>query len=204
MESPAPWIQHPVILTGEKVILQPLTEDYFQKLTEASSEDIIWTYMPVKGSNPEMLLGALTEALHKRDLAEQYPFVVIEKASGRVMGSTRFLQLNETHRSLEIGYTWYQTEYWGKGFNEECKYLLLQYSFEILKTIRVQIITSDKNVRSKRAIERIGGIPEGVLRNIILRNGEKKSIAYYSILEEEWPEVKKHLRQLISEKYGRI
>ncbi len=198
------WIKHPLELEGEKVRLKPLTEEYFDELIGLSHEEIIWTYMPVNGTDNEKLRAALNEALLKRDKGEQYPFVVINKDTGKVMGSTRYLHINAEHRNLEIGYTWYLPEYWGKGYNEECKYLLLKYCFEELKTIRVQIITSSKNLRSQKAIERIGGKFEGVLRNVVIRNGDKRSVAYYSIIEEEWNDVKQLLIKLYTEKYKKL
>lgn len=195
------WIKHPLKLEGEKVKLMPLTEEYFDELIRLSNDEIIWTYMPVRGADEDKLLAALSEAIIKRDKNEQYPFVVLNKATGQVMGSTRYLHLNKEHRNLEIGYTWYLPEYWGKGYNEECKYLLLKHCFEELKTIRVQIITSNKNLRSKKAIERIGGKFEGVLRDVVIRNGDKRSVAYYSIIEEEWNDVKQMLIKLYNDKY---
>lgn len=195
------WIKHPLQLEGEKVKLLPLSEEHIEELIEASQHEIIWTYMPVKGTDKEKLRAALKEAIIKREKGEQYPFVVINRENGKIIGSTRFLDLNEEHRNLEIGYTWYLPEYWGKGHNEECKYLMLTHCFEELRTIRVQIITSHKNLRSRRAIERIGGKAEGILRDVIIRNGEKKSIAYYSILEDEWKDVKMPLKHLYEEKY---
>jgi|JI7StandDraft_1071085.scaffolds.fasta_scaffold25093_5 RimJ/RimL family protein N-acetyltransferase len=198
------WIKHPLILEGEKVKLVPLSEQYFDELIRLSNDEIIWTYMPVKGTDKEKLLSALNEALIKRDNSEQYPFVVINKVTGKVMGSTRYLHLNEEHRNLEIGYTWYLPEFWGKGYNEECKYLLLRHCFEVLKTIRVQIITSNKNLRSRKAIERVGGKFEGVLRDVVIRNDDKRSIAYYSIIEEEWNDVKQMLPKLYEDKYSNL
>ncbi len=198
------WIKHPLILEGKKVKLIPLTEQYFDELIRLSDDEIIWTFMPVNGTDKDKLLGALNEAIIKRDKGEQYPFVVINKATEKVMGSTRYLNLNKEHRNLEIGYTWYLPEYWGKGFNEECKYLLLKHCFEELKTIRVQIITSNKNLRSRKAIERVGGKFEGVLRDVVIRNGEKRSVAYYSIIEDEWNHVKQLLSKMYKEKYEKL
>ena len=160
--------------------------------------------MPVKGTDKNKLREALNEALIKREKSEQYPFIVLNKATGKVMGSTRYLHLNEEHRNLEIGYTWYLPEYWGKGYNEECKFLLLKHCFEVLKTIRVQIITSSKNSRSRKAIERIGGQFEGILRDVVIRNGDKRSVAYYSILEDEWEEIKPMLNRLYEDKYSKM
>lgn len=198
------WIKHPLKLEGKKVILLPLSEEYFDELINSSQDEIIWKYMPIKGTDKEVFLSTLKDAILKRDKKEQYPFVIINKMNGKIMGSTRFLHLNEEHRNLEIGYTWYLPEYWGKGYNEECKYILLRYCFEELKTIRVQVITSDKNLRSRKAIERIGGKLEGVLRSVVIRQGDKRNVAYYSIIEEEWNEVKQMLSKLYENKYANM
>jgi N-acetyltransferase len=198
------WIKHPLKLEGKKVILLPLSEEYFDELINSSQDEIIWKYMPIKGTDKEVFLSTLKDAILKRDKKEQYPFVIINKMNGKIMGSTRFLHLNEEHRNLEIGYTWYLPEYWGKGYNEECKYILLRYCFEELKTIRVQVITSDKNLRSRKAIERIGGKLEGILRSVVIRQGDKRNVAYYSIIEEEWNEVKQMLSKLYENKYANM
>ncbi|CAN5634787.1 GNAT family protein [soil metagenome] len=197
------WINHPLRLEGEKVLLLPMTEEHFEEIINSSQDEIIWTYMPVKGTNRERLLSILTEAITKRDTNEQYPFVVIEKATGKIIGSTRLLQLNKEHRNLEIGYTWYLPQYWSKGYNEECKLLLLTYCFEELKTIRVQLIAWDKNLRSRKAIERIGAKLEGIKRNVVIRQGDMRSTACYSIIVDEWSEVKQMLTGLLKIKYSK-
>jgi RimJ/RimL family protein N-acetyltransferase len=195
------WIKHPIILQGKKITLCPLEENLFEELINSSQNEIIWTYMPVNGLDKKQLHTALEDALLLREKKEQYPFVVIETETKKIIGCTRFLKLNEEHKNLEIGWTWYLPEYWSKGYNEECKLLLLSYCFEVLHTIRVQITASDKNLRSRKAILRIGATFEGVLRNILIRRNEKKSAAYYSIIDEEWSNVKLKLIQLLESKY---
>lgn len=187
------WLKHPIELEGEHVKLLPLEEKYFPELIEAGKEEIIWTYMPARGFEADKLTGALRESLALREKGEQYPFVVIDKLKNKVIGSTRYLKITEEFRNLEIGWTWYRPEYWASGYNEECKLLLLTHCFETLKTVRVQIVAAEKNARSRKAILRIGATFEGVLRHIVIRNGEKRSAAYYSILEEEWEKVKADL-----------
>lgn len=201
MNSIANWINHPINLQGEIVILAPLDEKYFDEISNTSQDEKIWTYMPVKGTDKGKIISILEEAIGKRVQHEQYPFVVIEKKTKKIIGCTRYLQINQEHRNLEIGYTWYLPEYWGKGYNEECKLLLLTHCFDVLKTIRVQLIAWDKNMRSRRAIERIGATFEGILRNVVVRQGEKRSVAYFSIIEEEWENVKRNLTELVKKKY---
>lgn len=196
------WIDHPLELEGKHIVLKPLAEEHFEELCTIGRDEKIWQYMPVRGHEPEQLMKSLIEAIQKRDEGEQYPFVILEKRNGKVIGSTRFLRLNEEHKNLEIGYTWFRPAYWGSGYNEECKLLMLRYCFEKLKTIRVQIIAAEANLRSRKAIERIGGQFEGILRNVIIRNGEKRSVAYYSILEEEWPKTELRLLELLTQRLG--
>lgn len=197
-QQPMSWIQHPLILEDKNIRLIPLAENHFDELIGSSQDETIWTYMPVKGNQPELLKAALSDALSEFTKQEQYPFAVFHKASGKIIGCTRFLKLNPMHKSLEIGWTWYLPEYWGTGVNEACKYLLLTYCFEVLQTIRVQIIASDKNLGSRKAIEKIGASFEGILRNMVIRNNEKRSVAFYSIIDTEWPTVKQTLEQRLN------
>ena len=127
------------------------------------------------------------------------PFVAIHLESGRVAGATRYLNMLPEHRGLEIGGTWYGLEFQRTAVNTECKYLLLKYAFETLGCIRVQFKTDLRNERSQRAIERIGAVKEGILRNhMILPDGRYRHSVFYSILDSEWPEVKKRLEEMIN------
>jgi RimJ/RimL family protein N-acetyltransferase len=129
------------------------------------------------------------------------PFVVIDLASGRVAGATRYLNIMPKDRGLEIGGTWYGTDFQRTAVNTECKYLLMTHAFEKLRAIRVQLKTDLRNERSQRAIERIGAKKEGVLRNhMILPDGYFRHSVFYSVLDSEWSEVKKNLESLM-EKY---
>ncbi len=116
------------------------------------------------------------------------------------MGSTRFLDIQPQHKKLEIGFTWLHPNYWGTKLNLECKLLLLTYCFEKLGAARVQLKTDQQNLRSRKAIEKIGGKFEGILRQDILRdNGTYRSSAYFSILDYEWPQCRIRLSELLSE-----
>ncbi len=151
-----------------------------------------------------MLGSELKNAIQMRDKGEQYPFVVIDKEKNRIIGSTRFLEIKLEHRKLEIGWTWYQPLYWGKGYNEECKLLLLTYCFEQLKTLRVQLVTWEKNMRSRNAIERIGGKYEGTLRKHVIRhNQEERNTFFFSIIDTEWNDVKPRLTRLMEDRYAK-
>ena len=192
--SYANWIQHPVVLEGEKVTLVPLENAHFAALTVIAKDERIWEFLSMSGTNTEWLLSHLRSAILKRATGEQYPFTVIDKATGNIIGSTLFHSIYPEHRKLEIGWTWYNPAFWRTGCNRECKLLLLTHCFEVLKTIRVQLVTDEINQRSRTAIEGIGGVFEGILRNERIRsNGKYRNTAMYSIIESEWPEVKRKL-----------
>jgi RimJ/RimL family protein N-acetyltransferase len=127
------------------------------------------------------------------------PFSVVHRPSGRLVGATRLLNISQTNRSVEIGGTWYGIAFQRTVVNTEAKFLLLQYAFEDLDCVRVQLKTDLHNVRSQRAIERLGAVHEGVLRNhMILPDGSLRSSVIYSILPDEWPPIKTRLSELIN------
>ena len=127
------------------------------------------------------------------------PFAVIHLASGRVAGATRYLNIMPNDRGLEIGGTWYGTDFQRTPVNTECKYLLLTHAFETLKCIRVQLKTDKRNERSQRAIERLGAKKEGILRNhMILPDGRYRDSVFYSILDTEWADVKSNLKDMMT------
>ncbi len=188
------WIQHPVILQGEKVKLVPLENSHFAQLLEVGANEKIWEHISINGADRERLLLHLKSAVLKRATGEQYPFTVIDKPSGKIIGSTLFHNIFPEHRRLEIGWTWYDPAYWRTGHNRECKLLLLSYCFEKLKTVRVQLQTDETNMRSRTAIMGIGATFEGILRKERIRaNGTFRNTAMYSILDDEWDTVKNKL-----------
>jgi RimJ/RimL family protein N-acetyltransferase len=127
------------------------------------------------------------------------PFAVVHLASGRLAGATRFMEMRPEHKGLEIGGTWYGLEFQHTAVNTECKYLLLKYAFETLGCVRVQLKADARNERSIRAIERIGAVREGILRNhYILQDGKLRDSAYFSILDREWPGVKLRLEEMLT------
>ncbi len=185
------WIQHPIILEGGMVRMVPLERSHFEELLQAGSAEEIWEFVSINGADRKRLLLHLESAVLKRANGEQYPFTVIDRASGKIIGSTMFHNMFPEHRKLEIGWTWYSPEYWRTGHNRECKLLLLTHCFEKLKTIRVQLVTDENNHRSRTAIIGIGATFEGILRNERIRaNGAYRNTAMYSIIDNEWPEVK--------------
>jgi RimJ/RimL family protein N-acetyltransferase len=190
------WLQAPIILQGRKVRLEPLVSGHFSALLQIAGDNPdIWTHLPVYGADGNLLQQELTSALLKRSTGEQYPFVILDVTNDNtIIGSTRFLNIFPEHRKLEIGWTWYDPAYWGSGHNVECKLLLLEYCFETLKAIRVQLQASEKNARSRAAIQKVGGQLEGILRNDRIRpDGTYRDTAVYSIIDSEWAGVKEML-----------
>lgn len=193
------WLPHPILLSGNLVRLEPLSEAHFPALIECGAAPEIWSQLPVDGSQPGRLRRELGNAVLQRMAGTQYPFVVIAQGDNRVIGSSRFFDLFPDHRKLEIGWTWYAPNAWGKGFNIECKLLLLEYAFEKMQLNRVQFKTRDTNLRSRAAIEKIGARYEGCLRHDrILPDGHVRDTMVYSIVKDEWPEVKDRLTRLLS------
>jgi len=190
----------PVTLTGSVVRLEPLSEQHVPDLTVAAHDERIWRYMLYAyPEDEEKMLAWVRDILTRQAAGADLAFAVIHLASGRAIGATRYLEIRPPHRSLEVGGTWYATEFQRTAVNSECKYLLLKHAFETLGCIRVQFKADARNLRSLRAIERLGAAREGVLRNhYILADGGFRDSVYYSILDREWPGVKARLEALLA------
>ena len=191
----------PLTLTGELVRLEPLSLEHASDLFRSSRDPSIWRFLasPSGPPNSEEAMRRFIElAVDLQRHGTHLPFAVALKASGRAVGSTRYLDIQPAHRGLEIGGTWYAPEVQRTAVNTECKYLLLRHAFETLGCVRVQFKTDRRNERSQRAIERIGGVREGILRrHMILHDGYVRDSVYYSIIDQEWPAVRAHLEVLL-------
>lgn len=187
-------------LTGEIVDIIPLARIHFPELEKIAKDKRIWEHYAFDGSDSTTLRNTLEEALVEKEKGTQFPFVIFHKPTKNIIGSTRFMHIHPKNRKLEIGTTWLIPEYWGTSVNLECKLLLLTYCFETIKTVRVQLKTDENNVRSRKAIEKIGGKLEGILRNDMLRDDQsRRNSAYYSIIEEEWEDKKSKLISLFKD-----
>jgi RimJ/RimL family protein N-acetyltransferase len=188
---------HPITLMGRVVRLEPISEAHVSDLAVAGADESIWRYMVYGAVGGEAPMRAwVRELLSRQALGTDLPFAVVHLESGRAIGSTRYLDIQRQHRGLEIGGTWYGLAYQRTAVNTECKYLLLKHAFEGLGCIRVQLKTDLRNERSQRAIERIGAVREGVLRNhMLLPDGHFRHSVFYSIIASEWPAVKARLEE---------
>lgn len=197
-DAPTTWVE-PIILTGERVRLAPMELSHVPGLYEAAQFPEIWTWLPLPmPKSQEEMASRVEAALQLRAEGTEMPFVVFDRESERIVGTTRLLDISAANRHLEIGWTWYTPAVWRTRVNTECKYLLLRHAFETLGVVRVQLKTDLRNLRSQAAIERIGGIREGVLRRQrILHDGYIRDTVYFSILDREWPDVKARLEDYL-------
>jgi RimJ/RimL family protein N-acetyltransferase len=188
---------HPLTLTGRVVRLEPLAEAHVPALTVAGADESIWRYMRYGIIRTEEQMADLVRYLLDGQAAgTDLPFTVFHQETSQIIGMTRYLNIEPENRAVEIGGTWYALAYQRTAVNTESKYLLLRHAFETLSCIRVQLKTDLRNERSQRAIERIGAVKEGILRNhIILPDGTLRSSVIYSILDSEWPTVKTLLEE---------
>jgi N-acetyltransferase len=189
----------PITLTGSHVRLEPLSEEHVPDLAAVGCDDRIWEFLVYgKIRTEKEMRGWVQEMLFRQSQGKDLPFSVINLESGRAIGATRFMEIEPLHRRLEIGGTWYGLEYQRTAANTECKYLLLTHAFETLGCIRVQFKTDSRNIRSQKAIERLGAVKEGILRNhMITPEGFVRHSVHYSIIDSEWPLVKDRLAKIL-------
>lgn len=182
------------ILQGKHVRLEPLEVDHQEALLSAAQDGELWelwfTSVPTSGT----IAAYIDKALKDKEAGKGNPFVVIEEATNKIIGSTRYCNADAQNRRLEIGYTWYAKSHQRTSVNTECKYLLLKNAFENLGCIAVEFRTNWFNEASRAAIQRLGAKQDGVLRNHrIDASGVMRDTVVYSIIASEWPVVKKSL-----------
>jgi RimJ/RimL family protein N-acetyltransferase len=183
------------VLEGELVRLEPLGLQHEDGLWDASRDERTWRWLSIVQPQTRAELRAyLDEALANAAAGTEMPFATIRRDGGRVLGSTRFLALRPEHRSVEIGWTWLTPEAWGTGVNVEAKLLMLEHAFQTFGCLRVELKTDALNDRSRGAMEALPAQFEGVHRKAMLvRGGERRDSAWYSVLDEEWPAVRENL-----------
>jgi RimJ/RimL family protein N-acetyltransferase len=184
----------PVTLEGQIVRLEPLAATHEEALWELAQEREIWHYMGMLVEQRADFAVWMDTALRAGERGEHVPFAIVERATGRAIGSTRYFAIMPADRNLEIGHTWIGQPYRRTAVNTECKYLLLRHAFEVLGCARVQIKTDALNTRSRAAISRLGAVEEGILRkHMWVQNRRFRDTAMFSIVDDEWPAIKQRL-----------
>ena len=186
----------PVTLTGRNwALLEPLQREHAPELLEAAKDGELWKLWYTSVGDPDALFSYIDAALKMREEQGAMPFVIRRKSDGKVVGSTRYFNVDAKNRRLEIGHTWYSRSAQRTGINTEAKLILLKHAFEELKCIAVEFRTHWFNFDSRAAIARLGAKQDGVLRNHQLApNGTLRDTVVFSIIASEWPTVKAHLR----------
>ena len=194
----------PVVLEGAIVRLEPLRRDHLDGLAEVALDPAIWRWMPVRPRDRVDLESWLERALATAAGGAELPFATLDRRTGRPIGSTRYLAIVPEHHRLEIGWTWLAPAWQRTGANREAKLLQLTHAFDALHANRVEFKTDSRNEASRAALLGIGATFEGVFRNhMVLPGGEIRHSAWYSIVREEWPEVRARLEARLSPRPAR-
>ena len=192
----------PVTLEGRRVRLEPMRADHLEALTQAGAFEELWKWTRDFAHTPESMKAYVEEALHYAGRGEAIPFVTIDKESERVIGSTRFANIDRNNRHVEIGWTWITPEFQRSYVNSEAKLLMLTQAFEVWGCARVELKTDVLNTKSRNAMLRMGATEEGTLRKHVLAYaGRWRDTIYYSVLDVEWPEVKTRLEGFVKQEF---
>lgn len=187
-----------IVLEDEMVLLRPLEATDIENLLDISiNEPETWEYSLVRANGKENLENYIQIALKARENQTEFPFIVLDKKTGKYAGSTRFYDINMGFKTVQLGYTWYGKDFRGTGLNKHCKYLLLQFAFETLGMERVEFRADNNNQRSIAAMKSIGCKVEGVMRSHMPTAGSdvRRDSIVLSILKSEWfNEVKENLK----------
>ena len=189
----------PVTLRGRHATLEPLAREHEDGLRRAAADGELWRLWYTSVAPPEKMGDYVSTALDMRERLGAMPFIVRDSASGDIVGCTRYFNVDAANRRLEIGHTWYAKRAQRTAINTECKLLLLTHAFEKLRCIAVEFRTHWFNHASREAIARLGAKQDGVLRNHqISADGVCRDTVVFSIIESEWPAVKRHLQFLLA------
>jgi N-acetyltransferase len=195
------WKNLASVMEGKIVRLEPLANRHEQELFEAAQDERVWRWMPHDPSGSRESFRAWLEgALAASSAGTEAAFATVDVATGEPVGSTRYLALRPEHRGLEIGWTWLAPTRWQTGANVEAKLLMLEHAFERLGCLRVEFKTDSRNERSRAALAALPAQFEGIFRkHMLVRDGERRDSAYYSIVDDEWPEVRENLSRRIDD-----
>ena len=184
----------PVTLAGKIVRMEPLALEHHDALSEIGLDPDLWRWITTPVHTREDLLAYIRLALQDQTDGTALPFVTVEQSTGRVVGCTRYMNIDKPNRHVEIGCTWVGAPWQRTAVNTEAKYLMLRHAFETLGCIRVELKTDELNQRSRNAILRIGAVQEGIFRNhMVCSDGRLRNSVWFSIIDSEWPRVKADL-----------
>ena len=192
-----PWVG-PVVLEGSLVRLEPLSRDHLDGLAAIALDPLIWRFTIARPTDRAGLEAWLEAALANAAAGTEIPFATIDRASGRPIGSSRFMSIVPEHRRLEIGWTWLGRDWQRTGSNREAKYLQMRHAFEVLDANRVEFKTDSRNEAARAGLLGAGTTFEGIFRNhMVMPDGPLRHSAWYSVIREEWPAVRARLEASI-------
>ncbi|RYX84916.1 N-acetyltransferase [bacterium] len=197
MKDASPLRVQPTLI-GRGVELRPLQRHHAPALLSAAADGQLWDLKVTVVPGPTTIDGYIENALTQQQAGTAMPFVIVNRDTQQVVGSTRFWKIDYANRKLEIGHTWLSASMQRSGINTEAKLLLLGHAFEVMEAVRVQFTTDELNTKSRAAILRIGAQQEGIIRHErIMPDGRKRNSVRFSIIDSEWPAVKAKLRQML-------
>lgn len=186
-------------LEGRHVVLEPMEFEHVDPLTDVGLQPAIWEFMIDRIADRDGMRRFVSIAIANREAGSAVPFVIRSAVTDKIVGSTRFGNMDRQNRRVEIGWTWIAPQWQRTAINTEAKLLMLTHAFEAWDCIRVEFKTDATNIRSRRAIERLGAVEEGTLRqHMITSTGRFRDSVYFSILDKEWPSVKDRLEEKLS------
>ncbi|HEY2843414.1 MAG TPA: GNAT family protein [Bryobacteraceae bacterium] len=192
-------ILQPTTLEGRDVRLEPLATAHLDALCAIGLDPELWELIPYRVTTREEMAAYIRSALNAQQAGTALPFATIDGATGQVIGSTRYMNIDAANRRVEIGATWLAAPWRRTAVNTEAKYLMLRHAFETLNCVRVELKTDALNQRSRDAIRRIGAVEEGILRqHIVTWSGRLRDSVYFSVLDSEWPRVKLDLEKKLN------
>jgi RimJ/RimL family protein N-acetyltransferase len=189
------------LLPGRLVVLEPLRAEHEEPLGRAAADERVWRYMRIVATEPEVFHRWFADAMSAARAGTEAPFCIVRTTDGAVVGSSRYLALRPEDRVLEIGHSWIAPDAWGSGANTEAKLLMLGHAFERLGCLRVEFKTDARNERSRAALAALPAQFEGVFRkHMLVRGGQRRDSAWYSVIDEDWPAVKGALEARVAAK----
>ena len=191
MINPETSFEQNIVMEDEWAKIEPLEERHYDLLLPVAMHDTLWTYTVAKINTPEAFKIYFDQAMYEKRNKKSFPFAFINKQTGQYVGSSRYANIDAANKRLEIGWSWIDPSLHGTGFNRHIKWLMLSYGFDVLAMNRIELKTSHLNLRSQKAMQKIGAVKEGVLRNHTINDdGTIRHTMYFSFIREEWPETK--------------